>query len=912
MKIKRLLAGLMTAAVLATGLSYNVPAKAANETNATTEEDVLVNQDGRKANSWRYSDGKPKENVGTLSGTFAMVNDLSGQLVSETKQVGVGALVRGIDVSSHNGHPAIAGRCSSINPIDWNKVKQSGLVDYVIIRCGYGDNLVSQDDYAWEYNASECERLGIPYGVYLYSYATNTAMAKSEAEHTLRLLAGHHPSLPIYLDMEDESTLDAGKAGLASIAQVYCNTLSAAGYDVGIYASLSWFENYLNTSTFDNPEWSKWVAQYWTMCQYKKPYDMWQYSSNGDIPGIIRTNPKSCVDMNYWVSDNTAVPVSNKNLISYQTYLDGGSNWEKAVANGVQSNSVCLAKGMQLLKINSGSIDLSYRAHIQDVGWTSWVSKGGTLGTKGKNIEAVQIKLNGSAAQNYDVYYRVKNIGFGWTGWGKNGESVGCIRYGRRAQAIQIAVIKNSGESVPKSSKKVYREAGLVYQGHVQNIGTMSAVYEGETCGSVGTGKRLEAFKISKSSEIKLNGDVEYQVYANNAWQPMCKNGQLAGAEGKNLQIQAVKINLKGDLSKEYNVYYRVYSSYFDDWQGWTYNGNRAGTIGLGSYIEGIQIELVKKNQGAPGSTDRAFVYPYVLYQTHIQNIGWESTPKFDGELSGTSGKSYRLEGIKINKGPRLVGSGNIEYRTHIQNIGWEKEYKKNGQMSGTSGRSLRLEAIQIRLTGDLANKYDIYYRVHTQDYGWLDWAKNDEVAGTSGLSKRLEAIQIVIVDKGASAPGSTTRACVSPKVAYTTHVQNVGWQDMKHDGEIAGTTGRSLRLEGIKIVNNTGIPGSINYQVHVQNIGWQSARYNGQLAGTTGRSLRLEAIRISLTGELASKYDVYYRVHCQNIGWMGWAKNGDPAGSAGFSYRLEGIQIVYVPKGGAAPGSTARAFIQR
>ena len=168
------------------------------------------------------------------------------------------------------------------------------------------------------------------------------------------------------------------------------------------------------------------------------------------------------------------------------------------------------------------------------------------------------------------------------------------------------------------------------------------------------------------------------------------------------------------------------------------------------------------------------------------------------------------------------------------------------------------------------------------------------------------------MVEKGSSAPGSTTRACVSPKVAYTTHVQNVGWQDMKHDGEIAGTTGRSLRLEGIKIVNNTGIPGSISYQVHVQNIGWQSARYNGQMAGTTGRSLRLEAIRIALSGELAAEYDVYYRVHCQNIGWMGWAKNGDPAGSAGYSYRLEGIQIVYVPKGGAAPGSTARAFIQR
>ncbi|MDD4698698.1 MAG: serine protease, partial [Oscillospiraceae bacterium] len=51
---------------------------------------------------------------------------------------------------------------------------------------------------------------------------------------------------------------------------------------------------------------------------------------------------------------------------------------------------------------------------------------------------------------------------------------------------------------------------------------------------------------------------------------------------------------------------------------------------------------------------------------------------------------------------------------------------------------------------------------------------------------------------------------------------------------------------------------------------------------------------------------------HVQDYGWMGWAKNGEIAGSAGFSYRLECIQIVLVLKGGAAPGTTANAFIQK
>ena len=69
--------------------------------------------------------------------------------------------------------------------------------------------------------------------------------------------------------------------------------------------------------------------------------------------------------------------------------------------------------------------------------------------------------------------------------------------------------------------------------------------------------------------------------------------------------------------------------------------------------------------------------------------------------------------------------------------------------MSGTSGRSLRLEAMQISLSGDMAKHYDIYYRVHAQNFGWLGWAKNGESAGTAGYAYRLEGMQIVLVEKG-------------------------------------------------------------------------------------------------------------------------------------------------------------------
>lgn len=146
----------------------------------------------------------------------------------------------------------------------------------------------------------------------------------------------------------------------------------------------------------------------------------------------------------------------------------------------------------------------------------------------------------------------------------------------------------------------------------------------------------------------------------------------------------------------------------------------------------------------------------------------------------------------------------------------------------------------------------------------------------------------------------------------YRTHVQNVGWQGWKNDGEISGTSGQSLRLEGIEIKMNTaGQNVGVEYQTHVQNIGWQGFRSDGQTSGTYGKSLRLEAIQIRLTGADADQYDIYYQVHCQNYGWLDWAKNGESAGSEGLSLRLEAIEIKVLPKGSPAPGSTARPFIK-
>lgn len=293
---------------------------------------------------------------------------------------------------------------------------------------------------------------------------------------------------------------------------------------------------------------------------------------------------------------------------------------------------------------------------------------------------------------------------------------------------------------------------------------------------------------------------------------------------------------------------------------------------------------------------------PDIYYKTHVQNVGWQDYSN-NGKVSGTEGRALRLEAIQI----KLLNKsydGSIEYKTHIQNIGWESTFKKNDEISGTSGKSLRLEGIEIKLTGELANHYDIYYQVHAENFGWLGWAKNGEDAGTAGYSYRLEAIRIRIVNKNEKFPEYGKVDSFKGKVQYQTHIQYEGWQNYKKDGEMSGTSGRSLRLEGIKIKTNiNSYKGDIEYKTHIQNIGWEDKYHkNGEISGTSGKSLRLEGIIIRLTGEMSNYYDIYYRVHAENFGWLNWAKNDEKAGTEGYSYRLEGIEIVIVKKGQKPP----------
>ena len=135
----------------------------------------------------------------------------------------------------------------------------------------------------------------------------------------------------------------------------------------------------------------------------------------------------------------------------------------------------------------------------------------------------------------------------------------------------------------------------------------------------------------------------------------------------------------------------------------------------------------------------------------------------------------------------------------------------------------------------------------------------------------------------------------------YKTHIQNKGWEEnWMLDNQMSGTSGQSLRLEGIQIETqeNKDYDVEILYKTHIENKGWEDDwKKEGELSGTHSLGLRLEAIEIKLTGADAHLFDVYYQVHAQNVGWMNLAMNGQRAGTAGFGHRLEGIRIQVVPQ---------------
>ena len=181
-------------------------------------------------------------------------------------------IMRGIDVSEWQGN------------IDWDSVKNN--VDFAIIRAGYGRNI----DEKAKQNVNGCERNGIPYGLYWFSYAYTVEMARNEAKHLLEFVKSHVPLFPLYFDFEYDSVEFAKRQGvtitnklLCEMATAFCEELENAGYYAGIYADNDYVKNKYGENIFN--KYDLWYA-YWDANEPGRSVNLWQNSSACKINGI--------------------------------------------------------------------------------------------------------------------------------------------------------------------------------------------------------------------------------------------------------------------------------------------------------------------------------------------------------------------------------------------------------------------------------------------------------------------------------------------------------------------------------------------------------------------------------------------------------------------------------------------------
>ena len=254
--------------------------------------------------------------TGTSAG--AWVKNDAGYYFNDAGEPILAATLKGIDVSKYQGE------------IDWQKAKDAG-IDFAILRCGIGsewngEGEYTQDDDYWERNADACTELGIPFGVYLYSYATTEEQARSEAAHVARLLGliqspyeelpdytdkPYKLDYPVYYDLEDAAITGLFPEEMAALTEAFFDQLEQYGYTgrQGIYASLNWVRARFDDPAFDPWRDELWIARYSSALGYTGTYSMWQ--ATYQAPGADYGVQSETVDIDFVMEDLTMTGITD-------------------------------------------------------------------------------------------------------------------------------------------------------------------------------------------------------------------------------------------------------------------------------------------------------------------------------------------------------------------------------------------------------------------------------------------------------------------------------------------------------------------------------------------------------------------------------------------------------------------------
>ena len=233
-----------------------------------------------------YPDGGGSCCLLTPAGAVPQTRNIFAFLCAWTEGAGTGTeetdgktkkVIRGIDVSEHQGE------------IDWPQAENE--IGFAMIRAGYGQNNI---DRQFVRNITECNRLGIPCGVYWFSYARTEDMARKEAAHCLAAVRPYKLQFPVAFDFEYDSVNNAAKNGVkvdralaTALCHAFCGAVEAAGYYALNYTNTDFLQNLFDETT--TQKYDLWHAAWPENPDPDKPpgdCGIWQYSSRGKIAGV--------------------------------------------------------------------------------------------------------------------------------------------------------------------------------------------------------------------------------------------------------------------------------------------------------------------------------------------------------------------------------------------------------------------------------------------------------------------------------------------------------------------------------------------------------------------------------------------------------------------------------------------------
>lgn len=246
---------------------------------------------------------------------------------------------------------------------DFDKAKSEG-VEFAILRGAYH---LSKDTCFEEFYEA-CNARSIPVGVYHYSMAKSVAEAKQEANFLIsNVLKGKRFGYPIYMDVEDKTQRALGRSLLTDIVVAFCETVENAGYYVGIYSSLAFFDDHLDKSRLTR--FDKWIAHWSRSCSYTGVYGLWQF---GGETNLLRSNKVAGVvcDQDY-------------------AYKDYPSVMAEYGLNGFAKTGIKTEKKV----VETKTIDELAKEVIDGV-WGNGDDRKTALVAAGYNYDAVQAKVN--------------------------------------------------------------------------------------------------------------------------------------------------------------------------------------------------------------------------------------------------------------------------------------------------------------------------------------------------------------------------------------------------------------------------------------------------------------------------------------------------------------------------------------